>query len=269
MVYADLHVHTDVSDGTLALSAVPAVARRAGIRVVGVTDHDRLHPALDDPITTDDDVVIVAGIELRVATPDQRVDLLGYGVEPTDPLVEALDRIQRNRVSRGRAIVECLETRLDVSLDVDLVEGIGRPNIARAVVDHPDTAYERIGAVFDDLIGMGDPCFVLREVPDFADGLSLLRDASALVSLAHPFRYDDPEAALALCDRLDAVESVYPYDEHGAGADYPERNDALTNAIDAYDLLETGGSDAHGTTLGTAGLSKSQYDPVADRLPTP
>ncbi|MFB6132219.1 MAG: PHP domain-containing protein [Halanaeroarchaeum sp.] len=268
MVYADLHVHTDVSDGTLSLSTIPDAARRAGVGVVGVTDHDRLHPGLDDPVTTVDGVEVVAGVELRVDTGDQRVDLLGYGVEPTDALQAELDRIQRDRARRGRAIVECVEDRLGVSLDVEIGEGLGRPNIARAVVGHPDTAYERIDEVFEDLIGMGDPCFVLREVPDFANGLSVLREASTLVSLAHPFRYDDPAAALERCDGLDAVETAYPYDRVVAGND-EDRARILTETVERYDLLETGGSDAHGTTLGAAGLSKSQYERVADRLPAP
>lgn len=265
MVYADLHVHTDVSDGTLSPSTIPDAARRAGVGVVGVTDHDRLHPELDDPVTTVDGIEVVAGVELRVAAADQRVDLLGYGVAPTSALQAELDRIQKDRARRGRAIVECVEERLDVSLDVEIGEGLGRPNIARAVVDHPDTRYERIDEVFEDLIGMGDPCFVLRDVPDFADGLSLLRDASALVSLAHPFRYEDPEAALTLCQRLDAVETAYPYDEAVPGTE-EERERTLAAAVERYDLLETGGSDAHGTTLGAAGLSKLQYERLSDRL---
>lgn len=41
MPYADLHVHTTRSDGSLPLEAVPEVARRDGVDVVAVTDHDR------------------------------------------------------------------------------------------------------------------------------------------------------------------------------------------------------------------------------------
>lgn len=268
MVYADLHVHTDRSDGTLSFSAIPAAAHRAGLGAVAVTDHDRIHPDRDAPVTEMDGVTVVAGIELRVETDDQRLDLLGYGVAPTPALRAELDRIQRDRVERGRAIVECLEDRLSVSLDVDLVEGVGRPHVARAVVGHEDTPYERIGDVFDDLIGAGDPCFVARSVPDFSRGVSLLRESGALVSLAHPFRYPDPAAALARCADLDAVEAHYPYD--GDVSDGAVVDEALlADAIDTHDLLETGGSDAHGTTLGAAGLTRSQYEAVAARLPRP
>lgn len=270
MVYADLHVHTDHSDGTLSVAELPEAARESGLSVVGVTDHDRIHPDLTAPAIERDGIEVVAGIELRVDAPAQRVDLLGYGLSPTDALLDELERIQRDRVSRGRAIVHCLEDRLDITLDVDLVAGVGRPHVARAVVEHPETPYDRIGAVFDDLIGEDQPCFVARDVPDFDDAVALLRESSALVSLAHPFRYPDPDRALALCADLDAVEAFYPYDgtrghDDGGG---PDRR-FLAETIAAHGLLETGGSDAHGTVLGAAGLTKSQYDPIGDRLPRP
>ena len=86
MVVADLHVHTTRSDGSLTLDALPAVAADAGVDAVAVTDHDRVQPALDGPVTTREGVTIVHGIELRVDTGGQRLDLLGYGVDPTDAL---------------------------------------------------------------------------------------------------------------------------------------------------------------------------------------
>jgi Predicted metal-dependent phosphoesterases (PHP family) len=77
---ADLHVHTTASDGTLTVPELPAAARRAGVEWVAVTDHDRVHPDLDAPVTDRDGVHIIRGIELRVETDRQRLDLLGYGV---------------------------------------------------------------------------------------------------------------------------------------------------------------------------------------------
>jgi predicted metal-dependent phosphoesterase TrpH len=65
-VIADLHVHTTNSDGGLELSELPSAARRAGLEAVAVTDHDRIHPDLDGPVTAMGGVTVVHGIELRV-----------------------------------------------------------------------------------------------------------------------------------------------------------------------------------------------------------
>jgi len=80
--------------------------------------------------------------------------------------------------------------------------------------------------------------------------------------LAHPLRYDDPAAALDLVADLDAVEYAYPYDRDVDLA-------PVARAAERHDALLTGGSDAHGETLGRAGLEAEAWRAVAARLPTP
>jgi predicted metal-dependent phosphoesterase TrpH len=257
MVVADLHVHTDSSDGTLTLGAVPAAADRAGVELVAITDHDRLHPDLDAPVVERDGVTLVHGIELRVDAGDQRVDLLGYGVEPTATLTGLVEHIQQDRIERGRAIIECVEDRLGVDLGVEPREGLGRPHIARAIAgSSADYDYE---SAFADLIGNDCPCYVARDVPTFETGREALADACRVVSLAHPFRYGDPEGALALAADLDAVERYYPYDHEVDPA-------PVERAVDRYDLLVTGGSDAHDDRLGRAGLEGDDFARFRDAL---
>lgn len=258
MVYADLHVHTTNSDGSLSLGAVPAAARAAGVSVVGVTDHDRLHPDLEAPLTEREGVRLIQGIELRTETPTQRIDLLGYGLNPTAALRAETDRLGTDRKIRGRKIISCLERELGIDLPLSVTERTGRPHIARAVVSHPETGYESVEAVFQDRIGSGRPCFVAREVPAFERAVELLQDAAEVVSLAHPFRYPDPEAALDHCGALDAVERYYPYDRP-ASAEPVVDTDLIESTIEEHDLLETGGSDAHGDEIGTTGLDRESY----------
>lgn len=43
MVYADLHVHTNYSDGTHSIEEVIRLAKNRGIKVVAITDHDTLY----------------------------------------------------------------------------------------------------------------------------------------------------------------------------------------------------------------------------------
>ncbi|PSQ28554.1 PHP domain-containing protein [Halobacteriales archaeon QS_9_67_15] len=266
MVAADLHVHTTNSDGTFRLSEVAPAARKAGLDAVAITDHDRLHPDLSGPVVERDGVTLVHGIELRVETDAQRVDLLGYGARSTDALLGEVERLQRDRIERGRAIIECIEDRLGVSLAVEPERGLGRPDIARAVVDS-GADYDAIPAVFDDLIGEGEPCYVAREVSSFERGRELLRDACAVVGLAHPLRYPDPEAALELAPDLDALEVVYPYGARGhTGSTCGLDESDVRMVADAHDAVVTGGSDAHDQTVGDRGLSTDEYERFATAL---
>ena len=259
MVVADLHVHTTNSDGAMELDELPAAAREAGVRVVAVTDHDRINPELEAPVTHRDGVTVVHGIELRVESPAGAVDLLGYAVQSTDELGAETERIQQNRIERAREIVERVEAETGADLDVTFQEGVGRPHIARAI-ERSDADYDYDGA-FEHLIGDDGPCYVARAIPDFEDGVELLADACGLVSLAHPLRYPDPEAALELCahDAIDAVEYHY---------DYGEEVDLrpVERAVDEYGLAITGGSDTHDHTLGRAGLDREEYRAFRDRV---
>jgi len=252
MVVADLHVHTTNSDGTLTVDEVPAAAREADVEVVAITDHDRLHPELGGPVvTTDEGLVLIHGIELRVEHEGRRVDLLGYGAERTRRLRDLVDRIQRDRVQRGEEIIDRVEAELGVSLGIEAREGIGRPHIARAIEESPaDYDYQD---AFDELIGNDCPCYVRRGVPSFSRGVGVLSRACRVVALAHPLRYDDPAAALELTAELDAVERYYPY---GREVD----PSLVDDVVDRHDLVLTGGSDAHETTLGKAGLDRVELE---------
>ena len=254
---ADLHLHTTASDGTLTVDALPAAARQADVDCVAVTDHDCVHPDLSAPVAEIDGVTVVRGIELKVETDSQRLDLLGYGVEPTDALAAELDRLQQDRVERAERVIDCVESRLDVTLDIEPEPGIGRPHIARAI-ERSEAAYDYQGA-FDHLIRDGGPCYVPRSITPLDRGIDLLTDACPVVALAHPLRYDDPAAALEHADRLDAVERYYPYERSVDTTPVEE-------VIERHDLLATGGSDAHDETLGRAGPPADAVDAFRTRL---
>ncbi len=250
-IAADLHLHTTASDGRLTVERLPAAAKRAGVDWIAVTDHDCIHPELTEPVSVHDEITIIRGIELRVATDAQRVDLLGYGVEPTAELTAELDRLQTNRRSRAQRIIDRVESYTGVDLHLEPHAGIGRPHIARAIAD--SEAPYSYSQAFEVLIGDDGPCFVPREITPAATGIELLSEACRLVGLAHPLRYDNPAEALELTAELDAVERYYPYSR--------EIDTTLVDrTIDRYGLLATGGSDAHTDQLGTAGVPHSQFD---------
>jgi len=250
-ITADLHLHTTASDGQLTINKLPAAARESEIEWIAVTDHDLIHPELTAPVTVHDGVNIIRGIELRVQAENQRLDLLGYGVEPTTELTAELDRLQANRINRAQEIIDRVESQLEIDIGLDPHAGVGRPHIARAI-NNSDAPYN-YNEAFADLIGYDCPCYVPREITAIDTGIELLRNACRLIGLAHPLRYDDPEAALKLTTELDAVERYYPYDR-------AVNTTLVDHAIKRYDLLATGGSDAHDEKLGKAGLPQTQFN---------
>lgn len=248
---ADLHLHTTASDGRLTIDTLPEAAAAAGIEWVAVTDHDRIHPELSAPVTTHEGISIIRGIELKVEADSQRIDLLGYAVERTDALVSELERLQQDRIDRGREIIDCVESHLDVSLDIEPTDGIGRPHIARAVA--ASEAPYNYQTAFDELIGDGCPCYMPRAVTPVDRGIELLAAACSVVGVAHPLRYQQPADALDAAAEVDAVERYYPYDR-------TVDQTPVDRAIETHGLLAIGGSDAHGMNVGTAGPPPEAFE---------
>ena len=256
---ADLHVHTNASDGTLSLREIPDAASNASLHTVALTDHDRFHPDLTDPVMTLDTIRIIRGIELKVSCPDgTHIDLLGYAAKRTRELAALIDRLQENRVERAEEIIRNVEKELDISLPITIDDGIGRPHIAGAVSDHPAVSLSH-NEVFDELIGDGRPCYVPREIPSLSEGKRILRNACELVSVAHPLRYRHLTTAVSVATELGAIERWYPYKQ---SVDL----NPIDRAIEQGSLIPTGGSDAHGRKLGQCGLDEHACQRVLSAL---
>lgn len=258
-VVADLHIHTSVSDGLCTLEEVCDLARAEGLSAIAITDHDRIHPDLAHPIETRDGLTVIRGIEVKVehATGDH-VDLLAYGIQRTDALCSLTDRLQEDRIVRARRITNSIENHLGITLDLPIVQGIGRPHIARALADHPETDLT-VQDVFDELIGDGRPCHVSREIPEAGTVIEILEASAAIVAVAHPLRYSSLENVLSIAVELGAVERWYPYD-HAAD------QTPVVEVIEEHGLLATGGSDAHDGSVGAAGLDEEAFAPIQDAL---
>ena len=256
-VVADLHIHTTVSDGILEITEIPELAKTQGLSAVGITDHDRIHPWFDDPVAEESGVLLIRGIELRVEREDgTRFDILGYAIEETEALTDLLEQIQEARIERGKEMIALLEDRLDIVLDVSVGPGFGRPHMARAVAEHPETDYTELD-VFRELIGNGKPCYVSRWVPAIDHGIEILEEAAAVLSVAHPLRYDDVDGAISLAKRVGGIERWYPYEQEVS-------LDPIDVAIEEEDLIPTGGSDAHDTEIGTTGVPAEAFAHLID-----
>lgn len=259
MTYADLHSHTTVSDGETKPDEVIDLAIESDLNAVAITDHDRVNPFLNEPLEIIDGIDVLNGIELRVKPEDinDRIDLLGYGVKQTTDLENLTGYIQEDRIERAERMIDLIEDETGVLLDFKPKHNTGRPHIARAIDNSNklDYTYEQ---AFEELIGKKCPCYTSRNIPNFQTGLSVLKQSCEFISLAHPYRYDNPREVLKLAKQLDGVECRYPYFSKGIP---PVTGTNLAYvAVEWFDLTLTGGSDSHEPeTLGTKGLSKDQY----------
>jgi 3',5'-nucleoside bisphosphate phosphatase len=252
---ADLHVHSNASDGTDPPAQVMRRAARAGLDAVALTDHDTVAGHARARLALPAGLTLVPGMELSCRLDGHSLHLLAYLFDPDDPeLAAETERIRDDRVRRARAMVARLAD-LGVAISWDQVAAIagtavvGRPHIARAlvasgVIAEPGQAFTR------DWIGAGGRAYVDRYALDPARALRLVRAAGGTAVLAHPragrageWVMSDEQIAWLAAAGLAGLEVFHP-DQNER-----QRSELLALARD-LGLVATGGSDDHGRLTG-------------------
>ncbi len=106
----DLHVHTNISDGSFSPEEVVRMAAEKGITALAVTDHDTI--AGIDRARTEAaalGVEFVAGVEVSTQWDHGILHMLGYFIDPNNPeLLTALDYLKNGRQERIPKIISKL-----------------------------------------------------------------------------------------------------------------------------------------------------------------
>ena len=252
---ADLHTHSDASDGTDSPAEVMRRAGLAGLDAVALTDHDTVagdEQARQALQQGDGGLTLVPGMELSCRVADRSMHLLAYLFDPGyAELAAQTRRIRDDRLLRARAMVDRLAD-LGVPVTWEQVAAIagtavvGRPHIARAMAASGAIADPR-EAFTDDWIGDGGRAYVDRYALDPVRAIGLVRAAGGVAVLAHPRAagrpWSDEQIAALAAVGLAGVEVFHP--------DQPEpvRAGLLGLARD-LGLVPTGGSDDHGSLTG-------------------
>ena len=223
-------------------------AVRAGLSVLGITDHDTFR-GFDQaaPLARAAGLEPVCGIELSTKLHGQSVHLLGYFLDE-DGLAGFRSWIVEMQASRRDRNIRLVARLRELGFDITLAEAeargrgmTGRPHFAQLLVEKGYVA--NIRQAFDEYLDESAKGYVYRREPSFAEGVARIREAGGIASLAHPVRVrgDVPSLLPELCDAgLNAIEAYHSDHE-------PEDTESYLALAVRYGLLVTGGSDFHGT----------------------
>ena len=251
---ADLHTHSNASDGTETPADLVRAAVLAGLDVVALTDHDTVRgwqeataavAALPTPLR------LVPGAEISSVHDGISLHLLAYLFDPGhEELAREMEMALDDRVPRAQAIVGKLAAAghpVTWELVMDQVgDGatVGRPHIADALVAAGVVA-DRTRA-FDTLLHDGSEFFVGHYYVDAVQAIRLVREAGGVPVFAHPAAsrrgrtVDDAAIALMAGSGLAGLEV-----DHRDNP--PEAREHLRGLARELGLLVTGASDYHGT----------------------
>src|SRR5260221_9005559 len=248
-MFADLHLHTNFSDGTYSPEELVTHARRQGLAAIALTDHDTVEGCAGAAIACAEvEIEFIPGTELTAEQDGNELHILGYFMDiQNQRFLSEIAKFQMVRQNRIREMVARLN-QVNVPLTAEAVFRLancrapGRPHVARALVEaglchNLDEAFERF-------LKKNRPAFVPKFKMSAADAINLIHHAGGVAVMAHPGlnRTDGviPEMAEA---GLDGIECFHTKHSTATAERYLE-------IADRFHLLVTGGSDCHGMSKG-------------------
>lgn len=246
MKYADLHIHSNYSDGTMTPEDIINNATNLGVKSISITDHDSISSQY---ITKKEniDIKVIPGIELSTEFEDLELHILGYFIDiNNEDLIKAVDKLNKARIERIEEILFKLEKH-DIylkleDLEVDLNSTVGRSHVANAMVRKG--YFENYKSAFTNFLVKGKPAYIKGHKLNYKDVIQVITNAGGIPVLAHPGQiYKSLEVESIIknlkCFGLKGVEVYHP--SHSK-----EQTNNFYNLSKKYRLLITGGSDFHG-----------------------
>lgn len=250
---ADLHIHTNASDGAFEPGDILQKAITKGLRTIAITDHDSIKGYKKArELNIENKIELLSGVEMTVRWMDKEVHLLGYCFDPDDENINLL-LLQQSRARRRRMskIVDHLKKQgIDIDLDEVKAEAgfsnIGRPHAASVLVSKGVVA--SFGEAFIRYLSSEKLEGINTEFCTLENGIKVIKKAGGIISLAHPGPlYSAAEIEDLMESGIDGIECIHP------SHPYPVQKN-FTKLAKKNNYLITGGSDYHGT-------HSADYDP--------
>ncbi len=251
MLNADLHCHSNLSDGVLAPAELAVRAKANGVELWSLTDHDEVGGIPEArQAAAALGLRFIAGVEISVTWAGKTVHIVGLGIDEHDPTLTAgLAGVRGGRVVRGREIAAQLaQAGIPGAFDgaikyADNPEMLGRTHFARYLVEAG--VRPSVGEVFRDYLVEGKPGFVPHRWATLAEAVSWIRAARGYAVIAHPGRY-----SLTDLQRDALIDSFRDLGGSGieviTGSHTPDQYDVYARVARHAGLLASRGSDFHG-----------------------
>lgn len=263
MMRADLHTHSVYSDGIYTPDEVCKRAKLAGVEVISITDHDTMNGLEEKRAAAKKyGLTYVDGWEISAYQDGNRIHVLGYGCQRND----AYHAFMQARVNAGYArACERIEKLNAIGIPVRLEDvyacqsdkeaPLHTMHVARAAAKYlgitASEVYVRYldrGKAADSMIGRPDPY----------QAIDCIRDCGGVAFLAHPgrirFSEDKKERLIASLKEhgLHGIECYY-------SAHTPLQTETYLDCAKKYDLLVSGGSDAHWEEEGSCKIGSPAF----------
>ena len=252
MEKADLHIHSNYSDGSDSIEILAKNVEHAGIKIFALTDHDTIEGCIEMSQIINSDIKFIPSIELTCKAGNIKCHILGYNCNPYNKTLNNL--IQKGKILRKQKLetrINYLKNQWNIELTPEEKDwlysrkSVVKTHIANILVNR-NLASDNVSAMKKYLDGCksGDTRFSGEEA------INAIIDANGIPVWAHPLggegeKHDTKE------EFLPKLESMLTFGIQGLECYYSRYNEEeisfLLECCKKYNLLVSGGSDYHGS----------------------
>ena len=252
MTIADLHIHSNFSDGSDSIEDLAKKIKLAGIKYFALTDHDTVAGCgLMDSII-DADVKFIPSVELTCKAGDIKCHILGYNCDYNNKtLLDLIEKGKQLRKHKLETRIKYLKEVWDIELTKEELDwlysrkSVVKTHIANILVKR-GLASDNVSAMkkYLDDCKSGDTRFSGEEA------VNAITQAGGIPIWAHPLG-GEGEVHISQEEFLEKLEKMKTFGIKGIECYYSrydfEEIDFLVSIAKEQNLLITGGSDYHGT----------------------
>ncbi|MGE4357217.1 MAG: PHP domain-containing protein [Candidatus Omnitrophota bacterium] len=241
--FADLHIHSSLSDGFLTPHEIVSEASKKKLSCIAVTDHDCVD-AIPILLQNNYSLEIVPAVELTSQLDDTEIHILGYFIDYREE--NLLRKLKELCQARRDRIIKMIDKLKSFGVNIEYEEvlkdkqvgSVGRLHLAQVLWERGYV--KSVPEAFYKYIGKHAPCYVQRYHLLPEEAIKLIKEANGVPVLAHPHKINNDEIIAELIQEGISGIEVYHPDHTGSVTEH------YLLLAKKYSILVTGGSDCHG-----------------------
>ena len=267
----DLHMHTDVSDGTDTPAEILSLVKGLGLQMFAIADHDDVAGCdVLRNIISEKDPLFLNGVEFSCRDEQGKYHILGYGYDlDSEPIRYVVKRGREIRKKKVLTRLSFLEKEFGIRFPEDEVRALlaqrnpGKPHLANLLVKYGHVSNRK--AAFSDIL---DKNTTKSEYIRPEEAIAGILGSGGVPVLAHP-SYGSGEEVVVGEDMDRRLKRLLGFGLQGVEVFYSGFTQKLIEEMldfaKKYDLYVTAGSDYHGKNklveLGDTNLARVSDGP--------
>lgn len=241
---ADMHIHSNESDGTLKPEEIIRVAQKIkNLKAISITDHDTAQGSRIALDYTSKNIEVIAGIEFSCERNDEEVHILGYFIDVYNKfLLETEEKLLNIRALRMEKFIEKLnDIKIKISIEdvykFSTGKAVGRPHVAQTVFHKGYT--KSVDEAYNKYLIKGSKTYVPRIKMDVEQAIKIINLSGGISVIAHPSSVKNSNTIMEIINiGIQGIEAYHPMNS-------AENTQRYLNLAKENNLFITGGSDFH------------------------